>query len=96
MTIVRDGKKSAKPNDFCSFWVDEEKHSYWGADEGDMERRRRKMPYDDKEKLIKTAKSSPYGYRGEMLSAFCGVKVIETIECRKCIHQGEGGENEHE
>ena len=32
-------EKSAKTSDFCSFWVDEEKHSYWGADKGDMERK---------------------------------------------------------
>ena len=29
----------AKPGDFCSFWVDKEKRSYWGTDEGDMERK---------------------------------------------------------
>lgn len=53
------------------------------------------MPYDDKEKLIETAKNLPYGYRGEMLSAFYGMKVIENIGCQKCIHRGEG-ENEYE
>lgn len=29
----------ARPSDFCSFWVDEEKRSYWGAEEGNMERK---------------------------------------------------------
>ena len=27
-------EQSAKPSDFCSFWADEEKHSYWGSEEG--------------------------------------------------------------
>lgn len=29
----------AKPGAFCSFWVDKEKRSYWGAEESGTERK---------------------------------------------------------
>lgn len=29
----------AEPSDFCSFWVDEEKRSYWVTKEGDMDKK---------------------------------------------------------
>lgn len=32
-------EQQAKPSDFCSFWADEEKRSYWGAEESDTERK---------------------------------------------------------
>ena len=40
-------EQSAKPSDFCTFWVDEEKRSYWGAEEGEEETE------DDKSRMDK-------------------------------------------